>query len=122
MLDTIDQSILEKRIAKRRNLVGPLVGDFVRLTNGDMRRFTHDWGDDIQITIAENCDSSFHLSNDGSSDFSGSLDSAILKIQIKSTDEFKDGSFWFFSHCEVKAHNGVHVMVPCRVYELESNY
>jgi len=118
-LDEQDLKILDIRIKEYDKLLGPRVGDFVRFPNDELRRFTHDWDKDIQTTCASKhpCheDQSFYL-GEGYTQFSGSLDKAILKNKLILTNEIKEGHFWFFHHHEVCAYNSVSVSAPCRVF------
>jgi len=50
VFDEKDRAIRDARIAMWSERTGPRVGDFVVMSEGDVRRFTHDWGDDIQVT------------------------------------------------------------------------
>lgn len=122
--DEKDLELLADRIKARDKRQGPRVGDFVQLTDGTERRFTHDWGSDIQTTVGPShpCDgdASFYLGNNGGADFSGSLDRAIPKSQLTDTGETKSARFWFFHHDYMTAHNGVSVVAPCRVFRQES--
>ena len=122
--DERDCAIRAERIAMRESREGPRVGDFIEMLDGTLRRFTHKWNDGLQTTYiwqtgadkGKPADASFHLSADGSLSFSGSLDSSIPFASIEPTGETRDGAVWFFHHGEMKAHNGVHTTVPCRVY------
>lgn len=122
-LDERDAAILAKLRAKWDTVDGARVGDYVRMLDGSLRRFTHDWGDSIQTTCGPShpCagDQSFYFYGRTMS-FSGSLDSAIPAQSLRDTGQVKDGSAWFFHHGEARAHNGVTVMVPCRVYEVRA--
>jgi|GEM_PF-5726157 len=113
--DAIDEAILDKRFARFIARGGPAVGDYVIMPDGDYRRFTYDWGDDIQTTSG--CgNESFYLTAGGAMDYSGGLDDAIPKAQLIHCEEYKPGTVWFFHHDDHRAHNGVYVQVPCRVY------
>lgn len=120
-LDQKDSELLQERIANRNKIAGPRIGDFVIMLDDTERRFTHDWGNEIQTTVGPKhpCygDSSMHLFKNGYAQFSGSLDRAIAKSALVDTGEVKDGHFWFFHHDWATAHNGVHVMAPCRVFK-----
>lgn len=118
--DTRDAATLASLIDAWNGVAGARVGDFVKMPDGTLRRFTHDWGDSIQTTGAGQFaeDVSFYFAG-GYMSFSGSLDSAISKDALRDTGEVKDGRAWFFHHGEVRAHNGVQVRVPCRVYEYQ---
>ncbi len=120
--DAIDGTILAERTLKRSARSGPRVGDFIRMMDGTLRRFTHDWGDGLQTTYRWRDTGrveggSFHLGRDGGADYSGSLDQAIPLAQIQDTGEHQDGDFWMFHHGEMRAHNGVNVKAPCRVFQ-----
>lgn len=118
--DDRDAEIRRERMEARALLLGPRVGDFVRMPGEDgLRRFTYDWGDDIQTTWGPNSDGSFYLCVGGGMSYSGGLDPAILKSRLIDTGEVRDGRCWFFHHAFQQAHNGVHTRVPCRVYRYE---
>lgn len=110
--DDTDKEILERREALFNARSGPRVGDFVRFPDGTVDRFSHDWGETIQTTKG----GSFYLGN-GYMSFSGGLDPAIDKADLRPTYEMRGGSCWFFHHNYHAAHNGVDVTIPCRVYE-----
>jgi hypothetical protein len=79
-LDERDQALLAARAAARAQLTGPLVGDFVVMPDGTMRRFTHAWPIGLQTTVDRgkgHYDARFYISRDGHADFSGSLDPII---------------------------------------------
>jgi hypothetical protein len=78
--DAKDQQLLNSRIAAWSKRSGPRVGDFVILPGEEhVRRFTHDWDDDIQTTSGIGREGRFYFSHDGFMDFSGGLDSPIRK-------------------------------------------
>lgn len=113
--DAKDNEILDGKVAARRKLAGPLVGDYVRMPNGELERFSHDWGKDIQTSKG----GSFYLHKGGGAEFSGGLNPAIAKSLIKDTGETKPATFWFFHHNNVQAHNGVYFQVDVPVYEYD---
>jgi hypothetical protein len=132
--DERDAAILAQRESERNTRPGPRVGDFVKMKDGTLRRFSHDYGEDIQTTYrwqepknaaAFNrnsdpmicCGGDFYLAEGGGVSFSGSLDSALLKSTLKDTGEQRDGRFWFFHHNYWQASNGVDVTIKCRVFE-----
>lgn len=102
----------------------PQVGDFVRMLDGTLRRFTHDWDTDIQTTYAvgdhkpmdHTYVGSFYLSAHGYGDYSGSLDDAIPKSKLVDSGETRNGGFWFFKDDHMRAHNAVTVVIPCKVW------
>lgn len=114
--DAKDAEILAARLVARANLNGPLVGDFVYI-DGVLRRFTHDWEDDIQTTTP-NGEGSFYLSVSGHMSYSGSLDPSVPKAKLRKLNMTLNGRCWFFHHDELRAHNAVFAEVGCSVYEL----
>lgn len=118
--DDTDAGLLAARIAKRDAMTGPRVGDFARMPCGKMVRFSHHLGDSIQTTDGR-FGASFYLGRDGHADFSGGLDPAIpLARMSEERGSLRMGAFWFFHHDHVRAHNGVTVKVPCRVFNIEA--
>jgi hypothetical protein len=115
-IDNTDRLIVMDRAAARDRVQGPRVGDYVHMTDGTTRRFTHHWGDSIQTTCVGACaGGSFYLQC-GAMNFSGALDSAIPISTLEMTDETREGSCWIFHHDRWQAHNAVHTSIPCRVY------
>lgn len=119
ILDDEDEDIKQHRVNAWNQRSGPRVGDFVELPDGTTRRFTHDWGDEIQTTgTAEFAgDASFYFGH-GYMSFSGSLDPGVPKARLIDTGQIREGPAWFFHHDSACAHNGVSTTVPCRVYRL----
>ncbi len=119
-LDARNLEILATRARAYAARERPQVGDFARMPDGSLRRFTHDWGDGLQTTCGPShpCvgDQSFYLSEHGA-DFSGSLDSIVSVQRISATAETLPGAFWFFRNNYVTAHNGLRgLRMPCRVW------
>ncbi len=110
--DARDGEILAAREALVNRLSGPRIGDFVRLADGRMMRFSYDLGDALQVSAS----GSFHLCRSGHASFSGGLEPPIDKERIVGTGELFPGEFWFFHHDYAAAHNGVTALIPCRVY------
>lgn len=116
--DDRDAEILRERVALWQTRIGkPRVGDFVRMVDGELRRFTYNWGDGLQTTYGGQSGSFYFGGN--YMDYSGSLDSAVPIESIRDTGETMDGDAWFFHHGLSGAHRGVTVKVPCRVYQAE---
>lgn len=116
--DDIDQRIKSTRVGRWNDRSGPRVGDYARMPDGTLRRFTHDWDHSIQTTsnsFPE--DASFYFADNYCS-FSGSHGDNIKKTRIKDSGEVKEGRVWFFHHDQHCAHNGVHTTIPCRIYEI----
>lgn len=113
IFDEKDAALLAEKTAIWEKRIGPRVGDFIRMKNGTLSRFTHDWDDEIQT--GGEC-GSYYFFGSGAS-YSGGLDPSIKKTTFSNTGEMKLGEFWFFHHNESRAFNGVYVLVPCRIYQ-----
>ena len=122
-LDNKDKEIYAQRVQAWDAVSGPRVGDYCKLIDGTLRRFTHNWGDSLQTTVSGShpCygDASFYFGC-GYMSFSGSLDSSIPVDQFADTRETKNGSAWFFHHNYAKAHNRISVTVPCKVFQQQA--
>jgi hypothetical protein len=97
---------------------GPRVGDWCRMPDGEMRRFTYAWDDGMQTTIRGSTGGHGFYFDRGYVSFSGSLDRTIPFSQIFPTDEIKPGEAWCFHRGMPRAHSGVYFTVPCRVFEV----
>ena len=123
VFDVRDAELLAQRMIDWNSIQGPRVGDFVRMLDGTLRRFTYHWGDSIQTTCKSEYGDTYHASGSfyfwkgGAMDFSGGLDHAIPVNKLRLTDETIDGRAWFFHHDCTGAHRGVHFTIPCRVWE-----
>lgn len=108
------------RIIKARSLPmeRPRIGDYIKMLDGTLRRFTHDWDDGLQTTMkpGEGWDESFFLFDSGNGSFSGALDSMIPNSRIRLTTMVLPGRFWVFDEGMAGAGRGVNVTVECRVY------
>ena len=118
--DARDEEIVARRMKKLNEVEGPRVGDFVRFTDGTLRRISYRWNDgegwDGGCQTSDH--GSYYLSEYGVS-MSGSLHPCVPTESLQRTDECRDGSVWIFHHDWAKAHNGVDFMVPFRVYECD---
>lgn len=114
-LDNKDAAMLASRVTYRELRAGPRVGDYCIMADGTVRRFTHDWGKDIQVT-SEQGDQSFYLDDFGSMSYSGGMSPGIAKATLALQYGLRAGSCWFFHHDRHVAHNGVQASIPCRVY------
>lgn len=119
-LDQRDVSIVAERMAALDAKPGPRVGDFVRFSDGTLRRISYRWTDgagwDGGCQTSDG--GSYYLGN-GYVSMSGSLHPAVPTEQLTPTGERRDGSVWIFHHDIRQAHNGVDVSVPFRVYEFD---
>lgn len=115
-LDAKDQEIVCKIFKQFEEHKGPRVGDFIIMKDGNIERFSHDWGDDIQTCFG----GSFWIGNSGNVEFSGGLNSAVMKNELELVpDDIQLGEFWIFHHHRVEAHNGVYFNLPCRTYKFK---
>lgn len=119
-LDPIDQTYLDKASALRLQIKGLAIGDYVLFPTGELERFSHDWGDDIQTSPG----GSFYLLEDGR----GSLSAGGLNptIPASSVEQIPGvtlmGRFWFFHHAIAGAGRGVYVDCVCRVFTTSASY
>lgn len=96
----------------------PRVGDFIFTLERELRRFTYDWDDSLQITAFRDGGHNpfFFLCRNGYADFSGSLDPSIPLEKIKLTNHTRLGKFWCFDEGWPGAHRGRTFYLPCRIY------
>lgn len=111
-----NEMMLAERVEKLDKIDGIRVGDFLKLSNGNYLRFSHDWGYSVQVSKMGG-DSSFYLDR-GFCSFSGGLYPAIDKSKIKQINDKKMGDVWFFKNDYATAHNGIHFQIDFRVFEL----
>ena len=114
---------LKKCVEAKELIQGPRIGDYIFLKNGNLERFSHDWGDSLQTSS----DGSFCLTSDGTVSFSGGLNPGIQKSKIKETyvDHYNDhtgfsgmtGKFWVYYNGRLCANCAVYVNLDCRVYK-----
>ena len=109
------EHIETRRVAKATR-PGPDVGDYIRMKDGTLRRFTHKWDDGIQVTVRGQSGSFYMLTN-GAASYSGSLDPSVPMNKIRRTDETALGTFWFFDGERSGAGRGIDCAIPCRVFE-----
>ena len=102
------KAALELRLAEKV----PLVGDFVKMPDGKIERFSYDWGDSLQTCEC----GSFYLYKSGNVSMSGALNPSIPLNQIVVIPEQMEGSFWAFHHNHATAHNGVYFKIPVKVW------
>lgn len=114
--DATDGTILAARSTTWATIPGPRVGDWCIMEDGEYRRFTHDWGNALQVTCKGQA-GSFYFGNGGVS-YSGGLDPGISKRRLEFTGNLKPAPFWFFHHDYSRAHNGVHFETFARVYRV----
>jgi hypothetical protein len=117
--DNTDAAILVKRQDAFDNRQGPRVGDLVHMLDGTLRRFTHDWGDEIQTSLKWDNGKidagSFYLA-DGYCLYSGGLDHAVPKDRFQEIG-VSNAPCWFFHHDFWGADRGMNVSLKVRVYK-----
>lgn len=115
VLEDRNLKILTDRLAQLDEDTGPRVGDYVKFSDGVVRRFSHAWDEGIQTS-----DGGRWYFGNGYLSFSGSLFAPIpFDTLIETGDPRLDtrwGNAWFFHHDWAKADNGVDVLIPLRVY------
>jgi hypothetical protein len=114
--DEQDARIRDERVAAWNETPGPRVGDFLIMPDDAALRLTHDLGDEIQTTCPRIDGGGAFFLYHGVMNYSGTLDKPLPKSAMVDTGAVREGSAWFFHHHDVKAHNGVHFKVPCRVF------
>lgn len=119
-LDAIDQAILGERVTARDQIEGPRIGDYVRFQNGEVERFSNDYGTDLQTSPLHA--GSFFLHSHGNAGFSGSLNPAIPLKSLTLSGESRSGQFWFFHHNSAGPGRGVSFSIQCRVYDTTAEY
>lgn len=93
---------------------GARLGDFVRMPGGELVRICTKHPYTFQVYK----DGSFHVDGGGDASHSGSCGDSFVYEFLQATNDIQQGRFWTFFMNEVKAHNGVDVMLPCRIYNL----
>jgi hypothetical protein len=120
VFDERDAAILAANIAAWDAIEGPRVGDWCRMPDGEMRRFTHAWDDGLQTTHNRIGGLGSFYFGCGYMSYSGCLDDVVKHERIFPTDEIKPAAGWFFHHNQAGAHKGVYCNMPCRVFEVRS--
>jgi len=123
--DDRDRELLAARLERYDARLGPRVGDFVRMLDGTVRRFTCWWPEGLQTTYVwrtgqdagQPASANFHFNAFGRMTFSGSLDDTVPRYLLRRRFETMKGRSWFFHHDEMKAHSAVYCDVTHRVYE-----
>lgn len=95
-------------------VLSPRVGDFVKMPDGTLERFSHNWGGEA---LQSSPGGSWYLGK-GYAEFSGGLNPPIPVERLLFCGEMKPGRFWFFHHGWAAAHSAVFVWMDCRVYQV----
>lgn len=113
-LDETDLAILAEIVEGMTKREGPRCGDFIRFSCGAERRIGA-----VTIWGAQAAKTGSFCIDRGLADHSGAYYfDAIDKMHLVDSGETKAGAAWFFHHGEVRAHNGVNVVAPFRIYTI----
>ena len=115
-LDAHNLAILGTIMTRQHQRTHPGVGDWLRFTDGSLRRISHDWGDEVQHGIQHSKDGSFHLSQSGHVDFSGGLEPGIDRTVLQPDTAQREARFWIWDHGHAGAGRGVHITIPTPVW------
>lgn len=116
-LDETDAAYLAAAIEARQSRARMLVGDFVTMPDGAIKRVAYDWGDAFQLTRG----GSFYLTKMGGASMSGGLEPSIPAGAFERTDATMLGRFWFFHHDRSGPGRGIDVVARCRVWKCDEN-
>ena len=115
-LDDTDFQILADRAQCFARLTGVRVGHLVEMSSGELRRFSCDLGDAMQVSYVK---SDFYLSGHGA-EYSGSPGPAIAKSNLVETTKTRAAPFWFFHHNHYGPGNSVEVRLPCKLWRVQA--
>lgn len=118
---TIDNTALLSRLTTALDAVqGVRVGDFIRFADGVELRVSYVWPDGrIQTTTPGNSYGARFYLGAGFVSYSGGLLPGVYRSTLTETGELKDGACWFFDRGIPRAHAGVDVTIPFRVFVCE---
>lgn len=116
--DAQDQERLDSIQVQREAIQGPRIGDYLLFPTGQLERFSHDWGNQLQTSEA----GSIYLCSNGNGSFSGSLNPSTPLDAMTLTSAKLPGEYWFFHHGFSGAGRGVRFQIPCRVYTTTAKY
>lgn len=120
LVDERDQEILSGAIAARLALPAEVrVGDYVQYAGGKLERVAYVWGTDPEEShalIQTTPGGSFSVHDSGGMSHSGGLNHGCHVSTLTDTGRYRDASAWFFHHGWWKAHNGITVRMPVRVW------
>lgn len=114
-LDPTNAKLAEEIQAARESFTdGPRIGDFVIMPDNSVQRCCNKTDFGMQTSHGGR----YHVSRSGTASMSGGLNRPRLDEYFQDTGEVRLGQFWFFSHLQPGAGQGVDVYLPCRVYRL----
>lgn len=114
--DFIDRNLASSRIAKRDNISGLRVGDYLYI-DGEYCRVAYN-GHCVQV---ENDEGSYYLGNDGVVSFSGGLEPRIEFKELVLLPETRPGIFWIEHHGILACDCSVYIETACRVFEVKND-
>jgi hypothetical protein len=117
VIDDKHLSMVNKIIEARKSIEGFALGDFVEFKN-TTRRISNIMSGRVQTSDLN--DGSYHIFRSGYASFSGGLYSSLENEKLELTKEITFGSFWIFYHGNVEAHNGIDILVPCKVWKVNA--
>jgi hypothetical protein len=115
-LDDLDSKLLDARIQARAKLIGPQVGDIVKLTDGSTYQIVVHHGYDGRMQLGNVGNGRFYLCESGHGSYSGACGQVIREGNLSRTEEKQLATFWFFHHDHRFAHNGIDVQIPVTVW------
>lgn len=126
-LDPITRDLFADLKLNRRLLIAddptrPHTGEWARFTDGTMRRISHvwEWGNGPE-SIQTSDGGSFHVSiRSGVAVMSGGLHPGLSPDLFTLTDDTHGAWFWMWVKGIRRAHNGVDVRIPQRVWHVAS--
>lgn len=115
---TLARIIRARDLESRRKERRPGPGDYIRTPAGNLLRIAYVWPTGCQ-TVTPGA-GRFHLDDFGFADFSGSLDPIEPgSDRLRLTGETRPASYWRFSEGGRRAHNGVDLVAPAPVWQIE---
>jgi len=112
----LNLEIALRRFVNFSKAKGPRVGDIVKYPDGMHTRFTKNWGDTFQ-TSSRNYTGTFYLGEDYPV-YSGGFEPPIRLDLLKRKPGHELEIFWFFKNGTRRAHNGIDIQLPVRIYEI----
>jgi hypothetical protein len=111
-LGEADREIVRWRVAANHDRQGPQTGDFVRFSDGVVRRISYVWPEDVQTS-----DQGFyHLLDTGGVSMSGSHYLPVKLSTLSATAELREGEAWISRHESKDTDGRVTFKAPFRVF------
>jgi hypothetical protein len=123
VMDDRDRELLAGRVRLREARSGPRTGDFVILPeDAEPVRLTGPVGlNSITTTWPGSTADRFYLARDGRVSHSGGnrFVKHVSGTDLVDAGPARPGAFWFFHHDILAPKGGIHVDLPCRVYQVD---